>query len=132
VAGLPVQVVNNPAWQAGQSSSVKTGLRALPAQIGATVFLLADQPQIPANLLASLVEAHAVSLSPLVAPLVQGQRANPVLFDRVTFQDFHSLSGDQGGRALFARYPVHWVPWHDPAILQDIDTPEDYQRLLQL
>jgi molybdenum cofactor cytidylyltransferase len=130
VGGLPVQVVNNPDWQTGQSSSVKTGLRALPAQTGAAVFLLADQPQIPAELIARLVETHAATLSPLVAPLVQGQRANPVLMDRATFADLFSLSGDQGGRALFARYPVQWVPWHDPAVLQDIDTPEDYQRLL--
>jgi molybdenum cofactor cytidylyltransferase len=92
--------------------------------------LLADQPQIPADLIASLVETHAATLSPLVAPLVQGQRANPVLLDRITFTDLLSLSGDQGGRALFARYPVEWVPWHDAAILDDIDTPEDYQQLL--
>ena len=130
VGGLPVQVVNNPEWQAGQSSSVKCGLGVLPAETGAAIFLLADQPQTPAGLVASLVEAHAATLSPLVAPLVQGQRANPVLFDRVTFTELLSLSGDQGGRAMFARYPVHWVPWHDPGVLEDIDTPEDFQRLL--
>jgi molybdenum cofactor cytidylyltransferase len=131
VEGLPILVANNPEWQAGQSSSVKIGLHALPAETGAAVFLLADQPQTPAGLIASLVETHAGTLSPLVAPLVQGQRANPVLLDRVTFSDLFSLSGDQGGRALFARYPVQWVPWHDSSILEDIDTPEDYQRLLE-
>jgi molybdenum cofactor cytidylyltransferase len=131
VEGLPVLVANNPEWQAGQSGSVKIGLQALPAETGAAVFLLADQPQTPVGLIASLVETHAATLSPLVAPLVQGQRANPVLMDRVTFSDLFTLSGDQGGRALFARYPVQWVPWHDSAILQDIDTPDDYQRLLE-
>jgi molybdenum cofactor cytidylyltransferase len=128
---LPVVLAHNPAWQAGQSGSVITAVQALPAETGAAVFLLADQPHTPAQLIASLVEAHAGSLSPLVAPLVQGQRANPVLFDRVTFPELLGLSGDQGGRALFSRYPIRWVPWHDPAILQDIDTPEDYQRLLE-
>lgn len=93
--------------------------------------MLADQPHTPVELIASLVEAHAGTLSPLVAPLVQGQRANPVLFDRATFPDLLSISGDQGGRVLFSRYPIQWVPWHDPAVLQDIDTPEDYQRLLE-
>ena len=127
---LPVHSVHNPDWQAGQSGSVKVGLQALPAETGAVVFLLADQPHTPAQLIASLVEAHAATLSPLVAPLVQGQRANPVLFDRITFSELLSLSGDQGGRALFSRYRPHWVPWHDSAVLQDIDTPEDYQRLL--
>jgi molybdenum cofactor cytidylyltransferase len=131
VEGLAVQLVHNPDWQSGQSSSVKAGICALPAETGAAMFLLADQPGTPAALIASLVEAHAATLSPLVAPLVQGQRANPVLMDRVTFPDLLSLSGDQGGRALFSRYPVQWVPWHDAVALQDIDTPEDYQRLLE-
>lgn len=131
LGGLPVQVVYNADWQAGQSSSVKAGLKALPADLGAAVFLLADQPHTPAQLIAGLVEAHAATLSPLVAPLVQGQRANPVLFDRAAFPDLLSLSGDQGGRALFSRYRLQWVPWHDPAVLQDIDTPEDYQHLLE-
>jgi molybdenum cofactor cytidylyltransferase len=128
---LPVSFAHNPEWQAGQSGSVKTAVQALPSETGAAVFLLADQPHTPAQLIASLVEAHAGSLSPLVAPLVQGQRANPVLFDRRTFPELLGLSGDQGGRVLFSRYPARWVPWHDPAVLQDIDTPEDYQRLLE-
>lgn len=131
VSDLPLQVVHNEAWQSGQSSSVKAGLNALPSEVGAAVFLLADQPHTPAQLIAALVDAHAATLSPLVAPLVQGQRANPVLFDRATFPELLALSGDQGGRALFSRYQAHWVPWHDPAVLQDIDTPEDYQRLLE-
>jgi CTP:molybdopterin cytidylyltransferase MocA len=33
---------------------------------------------------------------------------------------------------LFSKFPIHWVPWHDPAPLLDVDTPEDYQRLLEL
>lgn len=131
VQGLPVQLVHNPEWQLGQSSSVKVGVSALPAETGAAVFLLADQPRIPVQLIVSLMEAHAATLSPLAAPLVQGRRANPVLLDRAVFPDLLALSGDQGGRALFARYAAHWVPWHDPTILQDIDTPEDYQRLLE-
>lgn len=129
--GLPVHLVHNPEWQAGQSSSLIAGLIALPPETGAAAFLLADQPQTSVQLIASLVEAHAVTLSPLVAPLVQGQRANPVLFDRAVFPQLLSLSGDQGGRALFSRYRVQWVPWHDPGILNDIDTPEDYRRLLE-
>jgi molybdenum cofactor cytidylyltransferase len=130
VQDLPVHCVHNTDWQTGQSGSVKVGLQALPTETGAAVFLLADQPHTPPQLIASLVEAHAATLSPLVAPLVQGQRANPVLFDRLTFPELLLLSGDQGGRALFSRYWPHWVPWHDAAVLQDVDTPEDYRRLL--
>jgi molybdenum cofactor cytidylyltransferase len=132
VQGLDVEIVHNSDWQLGQSTSVVAGLQALPEEVGAVVFLLADQPQIPLELVRSLVQIHRQTLSPLVAPLVNGRRANPVLFDRATFADLQVLSGDAGGRSLFERYQVEWLPWQDVNILLDIDTPQDYQKLLSM
>jgi molybdenum cofactor cytidylyltransferase len=74
--------------------------------------------------------AHAQSHAPIIVTRVDGQRANPVLFDRALFQDLKSLEGDVGGRALFDRFKLVYVPWEDPQIKFDVDTPEDYQRLL--
>jgi molybdenum cofactor cytidylyltransferase len=131
VAGLAVQIVENPDWEAGHASSIGRGVRALPEKTGAAVFLLSDQPQIPSQLIQSLVGMHGQSLGKIIAPLIDERRGNPVLFDRDTFGDLASLSGDQGGRALFARYKVQWLPWHDANLLLDVDTPEDYRRLLE-
>jgi molybdenum cofactor cytidylyltransferase len=132
LAGLPVSLVYNPDPHAGQSASIQAGLRALPDRVGGVVFLLADQPQIPVDLVRKLVETHSQTRGPLVASQVDGQRANPVLFDRETFLDFLALRGDTGGRALFSKFPVTWVPWHDDRPLMDVDTPEDYRRLLEI
>ncbi|MBN1147518.1 MAG: putative selenium-dependent hydroxylase accessory protein YqeC [Anaerolineales bacterium] len=129
---LPIEVVYNPYWKDGQSRSVQAGLGALPPETGAAVFLLADQPHIPAGLVRSLVECHATTLSPIVAPLIDGQRANPVLFDRQVFPDLMALRGDEGGRRLFSRQRVAWVPWHDSTLTLDVDTQEDYRRLLEM
>ena len=129
VADLPVLLIHNPDWEAGQSTSVRCGLRALPDAIGSAVFLLADQPQIPIELIQALKDQHAQALSPIVAPLIDERRGNPVLFDRETFADLQSLTGDVGGRAVFAKYPSATVPWPDANLLLDVDTPEDYQRL---
>jgi molybdenum cofactor cytidylyltransferase len=76
------------------------------------------------------MEQHAMTLSPVIAPLVDGQRGNPVLFDRNTFTELEKLKGDKGGRGLFSKFTVSWVEWHDSTVLKDIDTEEDYQRLL--
>jgi molybdenum cofactor cytidylyltransferase len=62
---------------------------------------------------------------------VDDHRTNPVLFDRSTFGDFTSLAGDVGGRAIFSRYPVDWLPWLDSSLAIDVDTSEDYQNLLK-
>ncbi len=140
IRDLPLTINHNPDWQTGQSSSLRTGLNSLtPSPLptgegrrgeGAAIFLLADQPQVTPTVLRALAERHSVDLSPIIAPQVQGQRANPVLFDRVTFPALMSLTGDVGGRAVFSRFPVTYLPWHDETLLADIDTPEDYRRLV--
>jgi molybdenum cofactor cytidylyltransferase len=126
---LPLTINRNPDWQDGQSTSLRTGLQALPGEIGAAIFLLADQPQVTPTVLRALVERHSLDLNPVVAPLVGGQRANPVLFDRVTFPNLLALTGDVGGRAIFSKYPVNYLPWHDEGLLVDVDTKDDYQNL---
>ena len=129
VAGLPVRQVYNATWQQGQSTSLQAGLRVLPPTSGGAIFLLADQPNITPGLLQALVEAHNQSLAPIVAPLVDGQRGNPVLFDAVTFDELAQLTGDAGGRQIFNRHQLLYVPWHDRSVLLDIDKPEDFTRL---
>lgn len=127
---MPLEFVNNPDWSIGQSSSIHAGLTALSGGVGGAIFLLADQPRISPTLLRALIEKHANTLAPIIAPLVDGQRGNPVLFDLDTFTDLQTIRGDIGGRAIFSQYPVDWVDWHDESVLDDIDTEEDYQRLL--
>jgi len=141
--GLDVKIVRNDEWKSGQASSIVAGVNALfPSPkfgefgggregVGAAIFLLADQPQIGAEVIRALREVHAQSLSPIVAPLVmEERRANPVLFDRVTFADLLALKGDVGGRAIFDKHKVEYLPWYDSSLLLDVDSPEDYEKLV--
>lgn len=129
--GLNVVVARNEAWPSGQASSLRAGLQALSAQqaVGGSVFLLVDQPQVNTSILRALVEKHAEGLYPAVVPLVMDHRANPVLFDRVTFPDLLQLEGDVGGRAVFHKHRPEFLPWHDDRLMLDVDTEEQYQRL---
>jgi molybdenum cofactor cytidylyltransferase len=126
---LPITITRNPGWQNGQSSSIQAGLNRLSGQSGAAIFLLADQPQVTPKIIHALLEEHARTLSPIIAPMVAGRRANPVLFDRRTFSDLMELGGDVGGRAIFGKYQVTTLPWHDETLLRDVDLPEDFERL---
>lgn len=127
---LPVTVIHNPNYKNGQSESIKLGIKSLPDNIGANIFLLADQPQIPVEVIRALKERHSETLSPIIAPLVlEERRANPVLFDKVTFPDLLQLTGDVGGRAIFDKHKVDYLPWHDDILIFDVDTKEDYERL---
>jgi molybdenum cofactor cytidylyltransferase len=130
VSSQKVQIVINSAWEKGQSTSIRAGLENLSKEIGAVVFLLVDQPQVSPRLVQTLRDAHAGTLAPIIAPQINGQRGNPVLFDRVTFPELMNLEGDIGGRALFSRFSPTWVEWFDESALQDVDTLVDYQRLI--
>lgn len=131
---LDVIMIRNEHWKTGQASSIRAGIEALVKQsspgTGGAIFLLADQPQLTSSVLHALLETHAAGLYPVVAPMVMDRRANPVLFDRVTFSDLLTLEGDVGGRGVFHKYHVEYLPWHDDRLLLDVDTPEMYQRLI--
>jgi len=130
LSGLPVVIVHNPDYQQGQSTSIRAGVTSLSDKAGAAVFLLADQPQIPVDVIRALVESHGQNMQAILAPLVlEDRRANPVLFDRDTFADLMQLTGDVGGRGIFDKHRVEYMPWHDDILLLDVDKPQDYQKL---
>jgi molybdenum cofactor cytidylyltransferase len=131
LAGLPLQIVPNPDYVAGQSTSLRTGIAALPPEVAAMVVLLGDQPFVTAAIVARLVAEWRASAYPIVAPIYAGQRGNPVLFAREIFPELLAIQGDRGARAVLAANPARIRPvlFDDPRPLADIDTPDDYERL---
>lgn len=130
--GDEVIIIHNQDWKTGQSSSVRAGIKGLTDDVGAAVFLLVDQPLIPPELIKLLRNKHARSQAEILYPLINAQAGNPVLFDRSVFEKLIQLDGDQGGRAIFSMFSPQSVAWNDPTSQQDIDSPEDYQKLLTL
>lgn len=136
--GLPVQLVINPDYTTGQSSSVKTGIRALPNPITfatntnrqGVLFVLGDLPLLKPETIDILIE-NFMDNGGIIAPFYQGTRGNPVLFDLSFRAEFDSLQGDTGAREILARHPeaLHRIDVTDPGILLDLDTPEDLELL---
>jgi len=141
-----INIIFNPNWRNGQSTSIREGIDALnnhiyyqsqgdnivfiPEYPGSVIFLLADQPQVTPAVLRCLAEEHSHTLSPIIAPLIDGRRANPVLFDKQTFPDLRNLEGDIGGRGIFSKFSPVYIEWNDISLTQDVDNPTDYERLL--
>jgi molybdenum cofactor cytidylyltransferase len=132
LADLPVDVELNEAWAEGMSSSIRQGLRALRPEIQAALLVLGDQPSLTPELLELLVVRYRTTGAAIVAPFYKGQRGNPVLFDRELFPELLAVQGDRGGRLLLDRHRnrVEQVDLDDPAVILDIDSPQDYEGLL--
>jgi molybdenum cofactor cytidylyltransferase len=133
LAGLPLEIVANPAYAEGQSSSLRAGVAALGPEVAAALVLLGDQPFVTQAIIERLVGEWRTSGAAVVAPSYAGQRGNPVLFARTIFPELLAIGGDQGARGVLAADParVRLVPFDDPRPLADIDTPEDYIRLVR-
>jgi molybdenum cofactor cytidylyltransferase len=127
LAGLNVQQVHNADFADGLSTSLRAGLRALPADVDGAVILLADMPQVDAALIDRLIAAFDPEKGALaVVPMIEGKRGNPVLWSRRFFSALMTLEGDVGARYLIGQYAeaVVEVPVSGRAALTDVDTPD--------
>jgi molybdenum cofactor cytidylyltransferase len=127
LAGLPVTLVHNPDYAEGLSTSLKTGIAAVPAQADGAIVCLGDMPQVSAALIDRLIAAFEPERGALVViPTIAGKRGNPVLWARRFFGDLAALEGDVGARHLIGGYAeaVAEVAVEDAAALTDVDTPE--------
>jgi len=127
-----IKVIHNPDWEQGQSTSIRSGIDTVLkiGKAGSAIFLLTDLPQVTPAILRALVEEHSLTLSPIIAPLIDSHRGNPVIFDRITFPELVNLQGDIGGRGIFPKFPPVYIPWNDISLLKDVDTPADYEALM--
>jgi molybdenum cofactor cytidylyltransferase len=123
LAGLPIEAVFNPDFEAGQSTSVRCGLVAASGA-EAILFLPVDMPFIQVETLDRLIAAWEKDRPAAVVPVYDGQRGAPVLWDRRLFPDLATLEGDQGGRILLSRLDPLLVEV-DPHEGRDLDRPED-------
>lgn len=132
LSGAPVSWAVNPAATSGMASSIATGIAALPANVGAALIVLGDQPTVSGAVIDRLVTTWRSGAGPIVAPNYQGVRGNPVLFDRSAFGQLCTLQGDRGARDLIRAQGtgVALVDFSDAAPM-DVDTPADYDDLLR-
>ncbi len=123
--------VVNADSRSGRASSLKTGLQHVPADRAGVMVLLGDQPLVTAGLIDTLLAAFARRPDHWVAPVYRGRRGNPVIIPRRWFPDLLTLTGDRGPRRLLSSpgLRLHLVPVDDPAVVIDVDTAQDYERL---
>ena len=119
----------NENFMDGMLSSVICGFRALPKSASAALVFLGDQPMIPHEVADKIVKAWRVGNKGIVIPTFDGKRGHPVLFATKYMPEIEKLNPATGLRVLSEKYrsDVLEVECNIPAILKDIDTPEEYQ-----
>jgi len=134
IGKYPVRTVFNPDFSQGMLSSVKRGFEAVPPDARAVLIFLGDQPAPPASVSGRIIAAFRKTGKGIVLPAYRGRRGHPVLVDLKYRDEVRALDPRIGLRQLLRAHPddVFEVKVRTPAVLRDIDTPEDYQALLKL
>jgi molybdenum cofactor cytidylyltransferase len=127
LAGLAVRFVHNPDYAEGLSTSLRAGLRSLPAGIDGAVVMLADMPEVGADEIDRLIAAFRPEEdAEIVVPVWEGRRGNPVLWGARFFAALQAVEGDTGGRHLIGQNRESLVEVEMGAgVTRDIDTPEE-------
>jgi molybdenum cofactor cytidylyltransferase len=126
------QVVINPDYGSGQTSSLQVGLRSLIADdLEAVLLCLVDHPAVAAETVKRIVATFRQRGAPVVIPTCQGRRGHPVLIGRQVFGELLGLACDAGTDSVVRRYrpATQFVEVEDEGIVMDVDDPESYRRL---
>jgi CTP:molybdopterin cytidylyltransferase MocA len=134
LAELPLHWRVHADWALGLGSSIAFAIEQLhqlyPAA-SAALLCLGDQPLVDTALLARLLACHAEQPEQIVVADYGPRLGPPVLFPRRDFAALRDLRGDRGAQALLTAQPARLLRIEAPQAALDIDSPQDYQRLLQ-
>jgi len=133
IADLPILILKNPEWEEGMSSSIRLGVEQLmrgAPSTSAVVLMLCDQPMVSSDLINRLVAHFQKNANQVFACEYGNQLGVPALFDRSFFDELSQLKGAAGAKKVIAQHEstVHRLAFPEGEL--DIDTPEDYQRVL--
>ena len=133
--GLDAREVFNPHWETGMASSIRAGLEALlgaDADIEAAVFLLCDQPHVTADVISGLAAAYRGTGRFVIASAYGGSFGVPALFGRPLFAELARLEGGAGAKQVIQRHvsEAHFLPFRGGEV--DVDTRDDFSRLIAL
>ncbi|MDX6702673.1 MAG: molybdenum cofactor cytidylyltransferase [Baekduia sp.] len=124
-----LEVVTNPAYGSGCSSSIAAALHAVDPRSDALVLLLGDQPGVRPQTVAALLAGRGDAA--LAVCRYDDGRGHPFAFGRDAFGELAQMHGDKAVWKLLERHAtdVVEVPIAGPVPI-DVDTWEDYEAVL--
>jgi len=126
-----VRFIVNPRPELGQISSIQLALRRLEPDCAGCLLWPVDLPMVSASLVSALIGLFRDSEAWVVMPSCGGRRGHPAVFRRALFQELLDWPEGKSPKELILRHSEQMMllSTEETAILEDVDTPEDYHRL---
>ena len=135
LTGHRLRIIDNPDYRAGMLTSVQAALKQISPSSPAFALMLVDQPLITAGTVNQVLEAHRSTTMPITIPQYRSRRGHPAIFDGQFIAEILALDWESRGmKEILDRHreQIHYLPVETDSILRDMDTPQDYQRLLKI
>jgi molybdenum cofactor cytidylyltransferase len=138
ITDLPVDLVINPDYKRGQLTSLVAAIRNIETgkdaeRVDGILVHLVDHPYINADLVNLMIERFYETKKLIVVPRYQNRRGHPVIFSRALFGELVAAPLDRGAKAVVHahRDDTLEIDTNDEGAIIDIDTPEEYRRLVE-
>jgi molybdenum cofactor cytidylyltransferase len=136
LAGHDCMIVENPEPETGPIASLRGALRALqPLQPSAVLVWPVDLPHVRVTTVERMLEVHRRMGAKVVVPALAERRGHPVIWGSAMFAELLESpdATREGARAVLRKHrrKVVSVPVDDPAVIDEVNTPEDYERLVR-
>jgi molybdenum cofactor cytidylyltransferase len=130
VEHLPVRVAMNHDHGSDMAASVRVGLHALKDSASAVMICLADHPLVQSETMKLLLVRHQANPASIIIPSHNRRRGHPTLFPRKIIQEIFESSSLRDVIGAHVRMTVY-LNTEDEGVLLDMDTPQDYERILR-
>jgi molybdenum cofactor cytidylyltransferase len=132
-AGTAARFVINRDYESGQLSSLLAGLNAIEGpHTGAALVTLVDVPLVSAATVRAVVDRYRRTGAPIVRPVRGEEHGHPVLIDRSLFAEIRRSDAAVGAKPVIRAHAsaLGDVPVDDEGAFVDVDTSEEYARLI--
>lgn len=131
------KVVLNERYESGMTSSIQAGVAAATKDTDGYMICLGDQPLIKTKDYNQIIQAFEQKKNDnpntIIIPTFEGQKGNPVLLSSHYKNEILNHQQPEGCKEIVQMNKSHVVSQalKTPAILQDVDRPEDYEWLMK-
>jgi len=128
---LPVGIAVNTRSGSQMAESVSCGLSEMPHSVTGIMIALCDHPLVSFMTYATLSAHYYQAPDSILLPVYNGRGGHPTVFPRFLCNAVHAnIPLNRVVRRHADR--VCRIPVDDPAVILDMDTPDDYQCVLSL
>ena len=136
---IKVVVIHNPDYDKGMFASIKTGIEGISnygeKDVNGVLLLPVDYPLINEAHYAKLYDVWLDKSDQFAVPCYYGKKGHPLLIPKRAWSEIISYKGDKGLKGITKDYEdrgeIFRVEMKDERVLLDMDTPSDYNMVLE-